>query len=61
MLAHSINAFRLQGKIGIYGRSIGGITATHLAGMYPDLIDVLIVDRSLKELKAVAESLFVGP
>ncbi len=61
VLAYSINYFGLLGKIGVYGRSIGGITATHLAGQYPDLVKVLIIDRSMRELQSVAESFFVGP
>jgi len=50
VLAHSVNYFGLKGRIGVYGRSIGGITATHLAGQYPELVEVLIIDRSLREL-----------
>jgi pimeloyl-ACP methyl ester carboxylesterase len=50
VLAGSIEALGLKGKIGIYGRSIGGITATHLAAQYNDLVEVLIIDRSLNEL-----------
>lgn len=53
VLASSIQKLRLKGKIGVYGRSIGGIAATHLAGKYPDLIEALIVDRSLSELRNV--------
>jgi len=61
VLAYSVNYLGLQGKIGVYGRSIGGITATHLAGMYSELVEVLIIDRSMRELQSVAENLFVGP
>ena len=53
VLARSIEKLRLKGKIGAYGRSIGGIAACHLAGQYPDLIEALIVDRSLSELRSV--------
>lgn len=38
VLAHSVSYFGLQGKIGVYGRSIGGIAAIHLGGKYNDLI-----------------------
>jgi hypothetical protein len=31
VLANSIKLLGLQGKIGVFGRSIGGITACHLA------------------------------
>jgi len=47
---------KLTGKIGVYGRSIGGIPACHLARKYSEIIDVLIVDRSLTEVQGVAES-----
>ena len=51
---------RLAGKIGVYGRSIGGIAATHLAAKFPDLIELLIVDRSLSELTGLVEERFGG-
>ena len=38
VLAFVVNNIRVKGKLGVYGRSIGGITATHLAAKYPDLI-----------------------
>lgn len=56
----SIDFLKLKGKIGVYGRSIGGITANHLAATYKDLIDILIIDRSLNELQGVAESKLRG-
>jgi len=45
----------VRGNIGIYGRSIGGITACHLAARYSDLVRVLICDRTLSELQSVCE------
>lgn len=60
VLAGSIEILNLKGKIGIYGRSIGGIAATHLANKYKDLIEVLLIDRSLNELQGVAESKLRG-
>jgi pimeloyl-ACP methyl ester carboxylesterase len=50
VLEAAVKKLKLTGKIGVYGRSIGGIAACHLASKYPDLIDVLIVDRSLTEI-----------
>ena len=50
VLAFAIERLQLKGKIGVYGRSIGGITACHLASKYADLVEVLIVDRTLSEL-----------
>ena len=60
VLANVIKTFNLKGKIGVYGRSIGGIAACHLASKYSDLLEVLIVDRSLSELTNVAESKLRG-
>jgi hypothetical protein len=45
----------VKGKIGVFGRSIGGITACHLAGKYTDLVELLVIDRSLDELLGVVE------
>lgn len=56
VLAFAVNKLHLQGKIGVYGRSIGGICATHLAAYYPDLVEVMIIDRSFRDLIDVAES-----
>lgn len=53
VLEYCVNRLRLQGKIGVYGRSIGGICATHLAATYPDIIQVMIIDRSLTEVKSI--------
>lgn len=50
VLAKSVEVLKLKGKIGVYGRSIGGIVACHLAGKYNDLVETLMIDRSLNEL-----------
>jgi len=44
----------------VYGRSIGGITACHLASKYNDLVELLIVDRSLHELTGLVEEKLKG-
>lgn len=36
------NELKLQGKLGVYGRSLGGIVATHLAKVMD--IDLVIAD-----------------
>ena len=36
----------VRGKIGIYGRSLGGIAASHLS----KFVDISIVDRSFADL-----------
>jgi hypothetical protein len=46
---------KLEGKIGVFGRSIGGITACHLAGKYSDLVELLLIDRSMDELMGVLQ------
>ncbi len=51
VLAQSLSVLKLQGQIGVYGRSIGGIAACHLAAKFNDLVEILIVDRSMNELK----------
>jgi len=56
VLAAALNKLKLTGKIGVYGRSIGGISACHLASEFSDIIDVLIVDRSLTEIEDVVKS-----
>jgi pimeloyl-ACP methyl ester carboxylesterase len=55
VLAFVVNDLQIKGKIGIYGRSIGGITACHLASKFYDIVEVLICDRTLSELQGVTE------
>eukprot|EP00928_Gymnodinium_smaydae_P002593 TRINITY_DN10930_c0_g3_i1.p1 TRINITY_DN10930_c0_g3~~TRINITY_DN10930_c0_g3_i1.p1 ORF type:complete len:945 (+),score=228.63 TRINITY_DN10930_c0_g3_i1:32-2836(+) len=45
-------------SICIYGRSIGGITACHLAHKHPELVRLLVVDRTMATLESAAESLY---
>jgi hypothetical protein len=40
VIAFVVNKLRIKGKIGVYGRSIGGLAACHLANMYKDLVEV---------------------
>jgi hypothetical protein len=51
---------KLKGKIGVYGRSLGGISATHLAGKYPNIIYTFIGDRTFCDLGVVAEKRMHG-
>ena len=53
VMAYLVNKLRVRGKIGVYGRSIGGLTACHLANKYNDLVQALVVDRSFYELQSV--------
>lgn len=52
---------KLNGPIGVYGRSLGGIAATHLAATYKDIVKVLIADRTFYELEATSERMISGP
>lgn len=45
----------MKGKIGVYGRSLGGIPSTHLASKYTDIIELLIVDRTFARTELIAE------
>lgn len=60
VMAFLVNKLRLRGKIGVYGRSIGGLTACHLANKYSNLTKSLIVDRSFYELSSVPEGKIKG-
>ena len=46
----------LKGKMGVYGRSLGGIATTHLS----KFVDMIIVDRSFNNLYDVAFHKFHG-
>lgn len=46
----------VRGKIGVYGRSLGGISTTHLS----KFVDMIIVDRSFSSLYDVADRKFFG-
>lgn len=45
-----VNQMKIKGKIGVYGRSLGGIASCHLANTFPNQIKVLIVDRTFSEI-----------
>lgn len=42
-----VNRLRVNGPIGVYGRSIGGIPAAHLALKFPGIVKVFVGDRTL--------------
>ena len=60
VMAFIVNKLRLKGQIGVYGRSIGGLTPCHLANKYDNLVNALIVDRSFYELSSVPEGKIKG-
>lgn len=51
-----VNRIQVTGKIGVYGRSIGGIAASHLASTYPELVQVFIGDRTMGKLTKLASN-----
>jgi pimeloyl-ACP methyl ester carboxylesterase len=55
-----LNKLKIRGKIGVYGRSIGGIASTHLAAKFPNIVESLIVDRTLNELDDLAQRRLYG-
>jgi len=55
-----LNKLKLKGKIGVYGRSLGGIAACHLAHKYPDIIYTLICDRTFGDLEEAAHKKILG-
>lgn len=60
MLKFLVEKLGVKGKIGCFGRSLGGTMATHVANNYPDFVDFLFVDRSLGNLDCMSESSFIG-
>lgn len=55
-----MNTLKVRGKIGVYGRSLGGIASCHLANRFPGLVQTLIVDRTFSELDALSERRVYG-
>jgi hypothetical protein len=44
----------LRGKVGVYGRSLGGLATTHLA----DKVDLIIADRTFYDFDILADRKF---
>jgi len=60
VLDFMVNKLQLKGKIGVYGRSLGGIASCHLANKYPDIVYALIVDRTFGDLEDAAIKKLLG-
>lgn len=56
LLAYLREVMGLRGKLGVYGRSMGGIATCHLASK----VDMVIVDRSFADLEKVIEKKLHG-
>ena len=55
-----LNDLKIKGKIGIYGRSLGGVVATHVAATFPQHISFVFADRTFGNLKTISDRRFVG-
>lgn len=55
-----VNELQVKGKIGLYGRSLGGIVSTHLSYNFPDKISLIIADRTFGNLKDISLRKFEG-
>jgi pimeloyl-ACP methyl ester carboxylesterase len=55
-----VNTMKIRGKIGVYGRSLGGIASTHLANRFPQYVKALIADRTFNELDLLSERRIIG-
>jgi hypothetical protein len=55
-LSYLRNKIGVRGKVGVYGRSLGGIATTHLT----KYVDMIFVDRSFGNLYEVAKTKFFG-
>jgi len=55
-----VNKLGLRGKLGVCGRSLGGVAAGHLARTYPTYISVLIMDRTFSEVEEVGKKTLLG-
>jgi pimeloyl-ACP methyl ester carboxylesterase len=55
-----VNKMKIRGKIGVYGRSLGGIASCHLANKFHKIVKVLIVDRTFSEIDQLSEHRLLG-
>lgn len=53
-----VNRIRVKGKIGVYGRSIGGIAAAHLSNKFPNRVQTVILDRTVGVFDAAIDMRF---
>lgn len=56
VLGYLRSVIGVRAKIGVYGRSLGGISTSHLS----KFVDMVIVDRSFSNLHDVADRKFFG-
>lgn len=58
VLQFLINRIQVKGQIGVYGRSIGGIAASHLVAKFPTIIKVFVGDRTMGKLESLIKNRF---
>lgn len=54
LLSYMREKMNLRGKLGVYGRSLGGIPTTHLA----DRVDMIMADRTFGNFDVLADRKF---
>ncbi len=55
-----VKDLHMIGKVGVYGRSLGGVVATHIAAKFPDKIQFLFADRTFGNLESISKRKFLG-
>jgi len=60
VLQFLVNKLQVRGQIGVYGRSIGGIAASHLVHKFPNHIRAFIGDRTLGTLDSMVLKRYRG-
>lgn len=59
IVKYCVKTLKLTGKLGVYGRSLGGIVACHL-GNHVKGIDLLIADRTLANFETLTKRKMFG-
>lgn len=55
-----VNRIRVRGQIGVYGRSIGGIAATHLMVKFPKIVKVFMADRTMGNFESIVNNRYAA-
>jgi pimeloyl-ACP methyl ester carboxylesterase len=56
VLQFLVNRLQVRGKIGVYGRSIGGIAASHLVKKFPRRIKAFVGDRTMGDFENIVRN-----
>ena len=60
VLQFLVNRLKVRGEIGVYGRSIGGIAASHLVGRFPGMMKVYVGDRTMSNFENIIDNRYQG-